>query len=72
MLAKTLVESVDYTNKSAFSWISVIRLPDFISKADFDWAVETATKKKMINNKGAYHIVICPLYQRLFFSDMCE
>ena len=30
------VESVDYTNKSAFSWISVIRLPDFISKADFD------------------------------------
>ena len=40
------VESVDYTNKSAFSWISVIRLPDFISKADFDWAVETATKKK--------------------------
>ena len=29
-------------------------------------------KKKMINNKGAYHNVICPLYQRLFFSDMCE
>ena len=28
------VESVDYTNKSAFNWISVIRLPDFISKAD--------------------------------------
>ena len=26
------VESVDYTNKSAFSWISVIRLPDFISE----------------------------------------
>ena len=40
------VESVDYTNKSAFSWISVIRLPDFISKADFDWAVETATEKE--------------------------
>ena len=39
------VEGVDYTNKSAFNWISVIRLPDFISKADFDWAVETATKK---------------------------
>ena len=40
------VESVDYTNKSAFNWISVIRLPDFISKADFDWAVETATKRR--------------------------
>ena len=40
------VECVDYTNKSAFNWISVIRLPDFISKADFDWAVETATKRR--------------------------
>ena len=40
------VEGVDYTNKSAFNWISVIRLPDFISKADFDWAVETATKNE--------------------------
>ena len=31
------VESVDYTDKSAFNWISVIRLPDFIAnrlKAD--------------------------------------
>ena len=26
------VVGVDYTNKSAFNWISVIRLPDFISK----------------------------------------
>ena len=40
------VKSVDYTNKSAFNWISVIRLPDFIAKKDFDWAVETASKKK--------------------------
>ena len=36
------VESVDYTNKSAFNWISIIRMPDFIAKKDFDWAVETA------------------------------
>lgn len=28
-------------------WISVIRLPDFVTKADFDWAVaEAAAKKK--------------------------
>lgn len=40
------VVGVDYTNKSAFNWISVIRLPDFISKADFNWAVETATKRR--------------------------
>ena len=52
------VESVDYTNKSAFSWISVIRLPDFISKADFDWAVETATKKKKLDCSLAEYLTI--------------
>lgn len=40
------VEGVDYTNKAAFHWISVIRLPDFIIEKDFAWAVETAFKKK--------------------------
>ena len=43
------VESADYTNKSAFNWISVIRLPDFVTKKDFDWAVETASKKKKMD-----------------------
>ena len=52
------VESVDYTNKSAFNWISVIRLPDFISKADFDWAVETATKKKKLDCSSAEYLTI--------------
>ena len=52
------VEGVDYTNKSAFNWISVIRLPDFISKADFDWAVETATKKKKLDCSSAEYLTI--------------
>ena len=43
------VTGVDYTDKSAFHWISVIRLPDFVTKADFDWAVETASKKKKLD-----------------------
>lgn len=43
------VEGVDYSNKSGFNWISVIRLPDFITKADFEWAVETAAKKKKLD-----------------------
>ena len=43
------VESADYTNKSAFNWISVIRLPDFVTEKDFDWAVETASKKKKMD-----------------------
>lgn len=43
------VEGIDYTSKDSFNWISVIRVPDFVKKADFDWAVSEATKKKKIN-----------------------
>ena len=43
------VDGIDYGNKDIFKWISVIRLPDFITKKDFDWAVETATKKKKLD-----------------------
>ena len=52
------VEGVDYTDKSAFNWISVIRLPDFIAKKDFDWAVETASKKKKMDCSGAEFLSI--------------
>lgn len=37
---------VDYSRKEDFEFISMIRLPDFVGKSDFDWAVEEATKKK--------------------------
>ncbi len=37
---------IDYAHKENFKWISVIRLPDFVSKEDFDWAVAEAAKKK--------------------------
>ena len=40
---------MDYTDKALFNWISVIRLPDFITKENFKWAVETATKKKKLD-----------------------
>ncbi|MBE7058944.1 MAG: transcriptional regulator [Ruminococcaceae bacterium] len=52
------VQGVDYTDKSTFNWISVIRLPDFVSKADFDWAVETATKKKKLDCSSAEFITV--------------
>lgn len=52
------VKGVDYTAKSTFRWISVIRLPDFVSKEDFDWAVETATKKKKLDCSRAEYITI--------------
>ena len=40
------VEGVDYAHKETFNWISVIRLPDFVSREDFDWAVAEATKRR--------------------------
>ena len=40
------VTGVDYGHKETFKWISVIRLPDFVTREDFDWAVEEATQKK--------------------------
>ena len=40
------VDGIDYAHKENFEWISLIRLPDFVTKADFDWAVSEATKKK--------------------------
>lgn len=43
------VDGFDYTDKSAFHWISVIRLPDFVTKEDFDWAVAEATRKKKLD-----------------------
>lgn len=39
-------EGIDYARKDDFNFISAIRLPDFITKADFDWAVVEATRKK--------------------------
>lgn len=43
------VVGVDYTDKSAFNWISVIRLPDFVTGPDFEWAVAEAERKKKID-----------------------
>ena len=40
------VYGFDYTRKELFHWISVIRLPDFVTRQDFDWAVAEATEKK--------------------------
>ena len=40
------IKGIDYAHKENFHWISVIRLPDFVTENDFRWAVEEATKKK--------------------------
>ena len=40
------ITGIDYNHKENFKFISLIRLPDFVTKEDFDWAIEEATKKK--------------------------
>ena len=52
------VNGVDYSDKAGFNWISVIRVPEFITKADFDWAVETATRKKKLDCSSAELITV--------------
>ena len=52
------VDGVDYANKAAFHWISVIRLPDFVTEKDFRWAVETATRKKKMDCSAAEFLTV--------------
>ena len=40
------VLGVDYTRKADFQWISLIRLPEFVTYEVFDWAIGEATEKK--------------------------
>jgi len=42
-------DEIDYTQKEKFNWISIIRLPDFVVKKDFDWAILEATRKKKLD-----------------------
>lgn len=39
-------EGMDYNRKDDMQFIAIIRLPDFVTKSDFTWAIEEATKKK--------------------------
>lgn len=52
------VDGVDYSHKETFNWISIIRLPDFVTKDDFDWAVAEAEKKKKIDCSSAEFLSI--------------
>ena len=52
------IEGVDYTDKSTFEWISVIRLPEFVTKEEFDWAVAEAERKKKMDCSKAEFLTI--------------
>ena len=51
-------EGFDYAEKSRLSWISAIRLPEFVTQEDFDWAVaEAAAKKKLDTSKAFFYML---------------
>ncbi len=52
------VEGVDYGKKADFRWISVIRLPDFVTPADFQWAKERAAAKKKLDCSAAEFLTV--------------
>ena len=37
-------KGMNYNKKDEMRFISIIRLPDFVTKKDFDWAIKEATK----------------------------
>ena len=51
-------DGVDYSDKASFHWISVIRLPDFITEKDVEWAVQTASQKKKMDCSPAEFLTV--------------
>ena len=52
------VDGVDYGNKAGFQWYAMIRLPDFVTGADFAWAVAEAGRKKRLDCSGAEFLTV--------------
>lgn len=52
------IEGVDYSDKSSFNWISVIRLPDFVTVGDFEWAKAEVERKKKLDCKKAEFLTV--------------
>lgn len=52
------IDGVDYTDKASFHWISMIRLPDFVTRDDFSWAVEEAARKKKLDCSSAEFLTV--------------
>jgi hypothetical protein len=52
------IDGFDSTRKELFYWISVIRLPDFVTREDFGWAREAAAKKKKLDCSAAGFLTV--------------
>ncbi len=40
------IDGIDYSSKQTYKWISLIRLPEFVTEEEFEWAKEEAERKK--------------------------
>ena len=49
---------VDYADKSGFQWIAMIRLPDFVTRENFAWAVSEAERKKKLDCSSAEFLTV--------------
>lgn len=49
---------INYADKAGFNWISCIRLPDFVTKEVFDWAVAEAERKKKLDCSAAEFLTV--------------
>ncbi len=52
-------DEIDYSHKEKYQWISVIRLPDFVSQKDFEWAVKEVKRKKKMDCSKAEFMTVC-------------
>lgn len=49
---------VDFSRKGDFRWLSAIRLPEFVRREDFDWAVAEAARRKGLDCSRARMLTI--------------
>ena len=52
------VQGIDYTRKADFKLIACIRLPDFVTRSDFDWAAVEASRKKKLDTSSAEYLTL--------------
>ena len=52
------ITGVDYANKAAFHWISVLRLPDFVTAEELRWAADEAKRKKGLDCAAAEFLTV--------------
>lgn len=61
------IKGVDYANKDSFNFISLIRMPDFVTKEVFEWAIEETTRKK----KEDFSKVEFLLMMKVYVYNVC-